>query len=883
MLAEELEPMLTPRRREYLTIRLAPLSQKQRKALSAEVRRCSDYRVRRSLDDSALVLAVLGCLTGVRQVAGALRWLRLDRDAEPLAAQVLRDRSPHWLPGLPAALLAGNGTRLSCWRLIRALVREGLVPMPDDPAYVTAMPNSLVPFPLRFSTGRQLPSVREMLLADPGLLEGELWRCLATEGTGKAMRWADGWLEGQKNIPGAAAPERTWRHALVRLSTDGVIDRGRLLDTVLTAFLRDWPASDLAWFASFHLALAPTPTETSARQATYSRLLCVQPGPPVMLAQRQLATALKAGTLDPDVLLAASPQVLSRADKGPVRAQLQLLGNVAGRYQAHAGQVAQLAAIALDHPGIDVQDRARSLIDRLPAAPEARVPAVQRPGPGLDQPTPTRVPAAPAPPAGDRSAAAVAPVSSPEELGDLLARLVEEADDPVQVERALDGLARFARRKPAGGADVLIRRAAELVKSYFPRPFSGQETRADLAALTLVWLAHAQPGPGYQGRTIAYDTTAHDRGATLRPRVIEDWSLTGLVALRTHEVARCVAAGGGQLLALPDRASGALDAGTLSARLRQIARTAKPWQLDAGITALRLAPGSADHVEWPTAHRTARLVQQQLQALRAYNPAWERLTGPSPGLWTRHVYDNSITWRDKNARKGGSGDAVAAVLDRSDPLKQLGHEAQDGEYAARFEQVTAMWPLMIPHHPELLAAHSLPRLNRSLHKNRAGAEPLLNALARSTTPTGPVTCTALALGLAAKNAPERTHAIDALADLAASGALDGTELGHQIAALLSDGIVIGERVARSLAEAARTGDPAQSAVLDALGAVLGVLPGRRDAHHFMALAASLATRQQRKLVLPAEFTKLANGDSRSQLAIACRRIPRITPAHRHTA
>jgi hypothetical protein len=341
--------------------------------------------------------------------------------------------------------------------------------------------------------------------------------------------------------------------------------------------------------------------------------------------------------------------------------------------------------------------------------------------------------------------------------------------------------------------------------------------------------------------------------------------------LRAHEVARCVAARGGQLLALPDRASGALDAGTLSARLRQIARTAKPWPLDAGIAALRLAPGSADHVEWPAAHRTARLVQQQLQALRAYNPAWERLTGPSPGLWTRHVYDNSVTWRDKNARKGGSGDAVTAVLDRSDPLKQLGHEAQDGEYAARFEQVTAMWPLMIPHHPELLAAHSLPRLNRSLHKNRAGTEPLLNALARSTTPTGPVACTALALGLAAKNAPERTHAIDALADLAESGALDGTELGHQTAALLSDGIVIGGRVARSLAEAARTGDSAQSAVLDALAALLGVLPGRRDAHHFMALAADLATRLQRKLALPAEFAELANGDSRSQLAIACRR------------
>ena len=85
------------------------------------------------------------------------------------------------------------------------------------------------------------------------------------------------------------------------------------------------------------------------------------------------------------------------------------------------------------------------------------------------------------------------------------------------------------------------------------------------------------------------------------------------------------------------------------------------------------------------------------------------------------------------------------------------------------------------------------------------------------------------LSFAAKNATERTAAVDALVDLARRGLLDGTELGMQAAALMKQDLVVGQRVAQGLVDVARADTVATAAVLDALTALMPVLPGRRDA------------------------------------------------------
>jgi hypothetical protein len=76
----------------------------------------------------------------------------------------------------------------------------------------------------------------------------------------------------------------------------------------------------------------------------------------------------------------------------------------------------------------------------------------------------------------------------------------------------------------------------------------------------------------------------------------------------------------------------------------------------------------------------------------------------------------------------------------------------------------------------------------ALAKHRTDSEPLLDALANISVTSGPVVCSALALGLSAKNGAKRTHAVVAIVDLADQGNLDGTQLGLQISWLLSGGV-----------------------------------------------------------------------------------------------
>lgn len=877
MLIDDLLPLLREEvPLEQLVAALGSLSPKERKALSRDVGdRCSFGRLGYDGTTSAALIAILGCVNGLRQVASELRWMQLEPAAVSAAVQVLRDRQPPWLPDLPGALLSDRRAGHWHWRFVRALVLEGLVERPDSPEYATGMISGLLPWLVGHGGDlRDQQSILADLLADPGLIEYEIWRMLANEGAGKQLAATDKWLEhtwraDPRSLPVVDRPARTWRYALIKLSAEGLIDRSRLLDQTLAAFLRDWAPSDLGWFIGLHDALSPTVDELAVRQGTYARLLGAEPGMPVSLAQQQFAKLLKANRLDSVTFLAASRAPLMRADKGPVVAQLKLLKDIASRDAAARPAVAALVVHALEHDRIDIRERASELLADLEPDPTRRDELLASDGRTTVAAVSTvavgRVPATPLAPHAPLD---VLPVSDANELADLFRALIEEADNPIEVERALEGVARLAREHPTYGGEVLTRRAKELLATYFPGPWSGQELRADLCALVLVWLAGASPGRGHQGRNPGPYVWRFSRDEPPVP----DWTLGSLVSLRTHEVARAVAEGGAAMLALPTTTDGAISPDALSARLRHIPRTSRPWPLDLGLAALRVPPASYSDVVVPPAHRTGRLLEQQLERLHRYAPTWVRVSTPDT-RYGADPYSPAVSWLDKTSVKGSTVDAVAAVLDRTDPLYRLSHEAEDGEYSPRFDQVAGLWPVFMPHHPELLAAHAHARLTRGLTKNRASTEGLLAALGRSGCRTGPVTCSALVLGLAAKNAAERTAAVDALADLARRGLLDGTELGAQAGELMKQDLVVGQRIAQGLADAARADTAATAGVLDALSALLPILPGRRDAHQFIELTAELAAKQEREIVLPAAFEQLARSGSSSVLAAACRRVP----------
>lgn len=866
-----------PDRLEELVTALGELNDRGRRKISARVRSLAE-QVRWNDDSRAVSLAALGCVTGVRQLAAALDAAPIRSDQTELAVRVLVKREPHWLTDLAVALLVRSEPRAEHFQLVRALVREGAVARPEFPEYLEAMVWGLSP---------DLPpsTVFDQLRADPDLLDDELWDLLATERVGRGLTYHDNfhlkpqhWGSGEPPPP---RPEATWQHALTVLAADGTLDRNRLIDAALGAFFRDWAAADVAWFVGLHGALSPTEQEFVARQATYSRLLAAEHGPVVKLGLATLRTLLASGYLDVDLLLASAPAPLARPNKGTVSTTLGLLSDVAAAQPDSAERVAEVVATAVQHERVDVQERAIALLTTLVPDADQRLqllePFTEGLAPSLRPPcAPVRV-EDPTGPTLSEPDPLIVPVRDADELGELFARLIEEADDPTEIERLLDGVLRMARDRPRNGADVLARRAEELLAGYFPVAWSGEEPRADLAALALVWLRGASPGRGFLGRGYGWEGSLQTvRRRVAPPRLGRGSSLSELLTRRTHEVAGAVHAGGGMSLSFPTTRTGSLTAAELMRRIDAMEPRAGVLPIDACVALLRVPPDQHDELRFSSSSRAGRFLRDQLRALRERRPDWHLVAdrGEREQRDPRHASrPTRVAWRGVDTGRRGLDGALLAVLDRTDPVSTFGPEAADGEYAARFDQVTAQWPLLLAHDPDLLAAHAHPRLYRGLIQSRSGSEPLLESLGRSKRPIGPPALSALLLGLSAKNGSERARAVDACIDLARRSMLDGAGLGRVLTQLLAADAVVGSRVAQAMTDAARAEPRAGDALLECLVSAVAAFEGRRDAHTFIDLMAQLATERRQGVALPEVFMVAAAGSSKSQLAQACRRVP----------
>ncbi|OZB88578.1 MAG: hypothetical protein B7X41_07390 [Microbacterium sp. 14-71-5] len=794
----------------------------------------------------AAVLAAVGCAPRPRALVDATPCMDFTQAAEALVVQVLLDRRPPWLPALAKALLTHWPAPEWRLRVVRALVRAGALEPTVTDGHEELLISAIAP--ARYWAEPD-SSVLRALRDDPELLDHMVWTMLSTESCGRSLQQHDHHHDSPPEYRPDPSPRpwATWRHALVTLSAEGAVDRDRLLDVTLGALTADRAAPALPWFVSLHQALAPTADELAARRDVYLRLPAADHGPVLRLGLDAARRLLEHGAVGPTAVADALVPALSRPEKGSATAAIALLERAAASLPDRSSLLLTLTP-ALDHPHPDVRERARTLAMQWGSAPVPERPAVL-----VDEPT------APTP-----TAAGVVPVSGPEELAELFAHLIEEADDPIEVERALDGVLRLARSRPQHGARALAERAAYLA-GRFPGPWFGSDVRTDLAALTVVWLTGEPPEPAWPGRQVGYVTERSDDGSSRSRAAIEpDCGLFALRRFRVHEVAQVVAHGGTVPLSLPATTDGSLPADVLLDRLSTVS-TAYPRDL--GCAFLRVPPEELDRL-LPRFVPGAAL--DDVITLRRYAPQWRRVVGAPCDLWGRPA-SPMVGWADPTSPIGTVDRVVLGALDRRDPLRHAALELEDADHGGRPEQVTAAWTLLLPHHPDLLAAHAHPRLARALTKNRSGAGPLLEALGRSPRPAGPPTWSALVLGLAAKETAVQVAAVDAVVARARSGGLDAAGLAEQVRACLADDVVVGTRVSDGLAEVARADRGSAEIVLDVLGEVVPAVAGRRDGHRWVETAAELGTLLGRPVALPPELRALAADCGSSALARACRR------------
>ncbi|MFF2268383.1 DUF6493 family protein [Cellulosimicrobium cellulans] len=799
---------------------LAPLTEQDRarmgRGLLADLDRNEVERA--TLEHRATFLALLGCATSVRQVMTNVWRLRAEQADVALAVRVLTDRSPSWL-GSFAQAATDSDTAHDLWALTRALVRAGSCDRPSGTGYLETLVTA---------GGDLRGGVLGLLRDDPALLDRELWDVLQEESLGRRLAWADS---------STTHRERTWQHALVVLQEpdgepDGSpsVDRTRLLDAVLDAFLSDRAAVDLRWFVGLHDALSVTDDEVAAQQARYLRGLASEVAAVVRLAQRELGRLLDAG-LDVDALLEVSHVALEHQTKGVVQAQRTLLSKVARA-----------------RPEYD--DLVRGLLEGGTAEP-VRVQVLEQPLGEMPLPVARRV----------------SPVEDPEELVEAAARALEEPCEIVTLERVLDGVARLAGAGRPAGADALAARAESILEESWPGPWQGCAPGADVAALVLAWLRGARPPeqPRYRN-WLAVPYPWRPGPSFVLPRVRPGDSLGVWWSTRVREVADHAARGtpGRPLLALPATEDGAVDVASVLDRLARTSGDAKPLPFDTALAAFRL-PDPGDLAALPQ-HPSGAALAHDVARLRAHVPRWECAEIEVPVDDRDGPRATIVSWWDASgpdARRRGT-DALDALL--------VGREHPQQYPAETPALCTHAWPFMFPHHSDLLAAHGHAPLLRAVRSARFPA-PVLAGLGRASR-TCPVVTSALVLGMSAKDPAGRLAAVDAVADLAATGGLDGVELGREIGRHVTSGIVVAGRVGRALQDVGRSHARAADAVVDAVETVLPELDRRPDTHRFVAALADSALATARTASLPEELAALAVGRSRSVLAQECRRVPR---------
>ncbi len=332
------------------------------------------------------------------------------------------------------------------------MIAAGLCDRPNSDDYIVGLMGCVR------TTASTEGLIRNLVDADPGLLDGTLLRLFDIEGNDEVSL--------AKNDRGLPAGQ-SWSDVLADLAASGKLSRQALIDKSLLALEHDWAPTRALWHSQFHDKLAPTPAEMAPHSARYLRLCASRNSPSVGLAVAALAVLQKAGKVDPAALVSALAPVLTSASKGQVDIALKLLDQAVKTAPGLAHEASAQAARALAHPAADLhkkivarlsvwgcdepvretlramlsqvaalhQDALAALIGAAPVqAALAEVPPAKQFAGGLAPLDPSR---------------RLVPLDDPDDLVQVIARVFENDQLTDDLERALDAIARMAPQLPA--------------------------------------------------------------------------------------------------------------------------------------------------------------------------------------------------------------------------------------------------------------------------------------------------------------------------------------------------------------------------------------------------------------------------------------------------
>lgn len=621
------------------------------------------------------------------------------------------------------------------------------------------------------------------------------------------------------------------------LYLQGELPRGELFGAILDGLAAGGSPLRDAALLELYRHLSPTPEELRAFAPRFLGLLRAKHPSTAAYALETLAALPLADR--PRELLAELGPILGGRLKAAALTALGLLDAAAERDPEALSLVAQ----ALAHENAAVQGAALAILERHPtrAAEQAAVarPFRDRLGTSLADrldrllgpPGEARVGLPSETVAPPRAPSLLSPVADHDELLLLTMDLLVGGPaslDPLEVERALDGISRLC-----GDACSPARVAPILQALEGGRRLSG--VQRCVARAVEAWLTEGEIHPGY-GFSIV------------------DFFRHRAVAVARRARARRPA----PLLALPTDRSGLLEPGALVVRARAWQSLGlEPDHLDAAQALLRLSDAGRS-----AALGEARSLGGELGAVIRYALGAEEAVGPTAALWiaaarARAPGDDAPEVEARHPGSGPDGGSAARFQSTGGALFRLWAGAAEaiGENQSLLRLPRApqhVWDLpsvalhydhcgldegairasalVRPGHLEPFFASGVRAMTlaNQARPERAYLEPLLSW----PTTLGPAARHLLLVGLASQEPSKRLIAVEAMAKAVSEGRLDAAALAESIGARLFDRKLAG-RWTKAFAEVART-SPAHRAFIARLNSVL---PPRDDgAQVFAALA-----------------------------------------------
>ena len=799
--------------------------------------------------------------SGVREALeaaadGAQPAQRLEAPSRWLSAVVeasLRRWSTSW---------AGTGDVMS----VRILERLGLVELDHDDTYVLAFVGGIVGDPRFAATTRA-----DVLRADPDLREAIIWRLFEVEGGGEVSL---------ANLDKFTGVPRQWSTTFHELVDDGVLARRDVLTAALGALARDFSAYRAGWYSRLYTSFNPTPEESGQRQDVLRRLLRSDVPATVMMSLRQLRAVDRAGLLDDEATARSLEPALLQASRAPVDTALTIADSIVQRRPEFREVIAEQVVLALGHPHAEVQQRAGRMLralgapDLLAAHADDVSPAVARAlglevdaGTGVDQ---TRQDASLAP--TDFSLRQPFRPAAGAEAAELMAALLEDASDPMAIERVLAGLAQ------AGRTDALVPLAKRAASVLARGPRDGVTPgwlRGQLARLVLRSAGQGIPALPWTWDRSGDPQTRHLAARFLTQRIQEVGSIVSgesrpqilcatpeapagwihprtLVSRVLQGPTTTVDLVGALLRLAPDGRQEALDALDRHPGLAvqpTVARVLRHALGDHPPTPRRLLrerPDAAERALWVAAARAREPLGHDpwaehlgLTGAGRARPISLRLGVPQPWIDGIEIRDEHLPWVivDAGAREVRDEQPTAVV--------DVPRGRFDRDEAEEFiPWVGTLYPADAEH---LCWVAGMDVIERAMTYSevRHDAVRVLAALREHEGRVGRLTSAVLAGGLSATGVDERVRAVDAVTHLTSTGQLVARDLATGI--LDVGPLTPLPRLAGSLRDTAATSSAAGALVVDSLSIALGDIPVKvRGLHALLEVLLDELIRQNRR-------------------------------------